>query len=68
MADVHNPATRSYLDRQNVFLVNDQPTTCPKCGARTHFEEINNEKGNYQIHSCPRPNCAYAFIAVEDDK
>jgi transposase-like protein len=44
------------------ILDHDQPTTCPKCGARTDFIE---EEGNHptlcdQRHTCL--GCGYKFI------
>jgi transposase-like protein len=36
---------------------NSQPTTCPKCGSRTEFEEISEDK---QQHKCL--NCEYEFF------
>lgn len=38
------------------ILDNEQPPTCPKCGARTDFEE--NEDGT-QAHTCL--NCKFQF-------
>lgn len=38
------------------FEMGDEPTTCPKCGARTTFDE--SEDG-IQVHHCPE--CWYAF-------
>lgn len=38
---------------------NDQPTECPKCGARTEFTEIHDEKET-QVHLCL--GCEYEFI------
>lgn len=36
---------------------NDQPATCPKCGRRTEFEEISEDK---QQHQCTK--CGYEFF------
>jgi rubredoxin len=36
---------------------NSQPTTCPKCGGRTEFEEVADDK---QQHKCL--NCEYEFF------
>jgi hypothetical protein len=47
----------------DVFLVGDQPTTCPICGART---EILYEFKKTQIHLCLDRRCRYEFL-VEDD-
>lgn len=45
------------------FILNDQPTTCGKCGARTSFDV---EKDGTQTHQCLNLDCGYKFIAVED--
>lgn len=36
---------------------NDQPTTCPKCGSRTDFIDIADDKQPYQCL-----NCTYEFF------
>lgn len=41
---------------------NDQPTTCPKCGARTEFENIADDK---QQHKCL--SCRYEFFLDFDE-
>lgn len=41
-----------------VFLMTDQPTTCPQCGRRTFWTE---EKSG-QLHRCD--GCAFVFILV----
>ena len=46
------------------YILNDQPTTCGKCGARTDFEKINNI---IQLHECLNPDCGYKFITEEDE-
>lgn len=54
------------LEKMNdldVFLVSDQPTTCPICGART---EILYGFKKSQIHLCLDRRCRYKFL-VEDD-
>ena len=50
-----------------VFLMNDQPVTCPKCGTRTEFEEflaIKN-KSSVQIHQWLDTACQFQFKLVE---
>ncbi|MHA2218071.1 MAG: hypothetical protein ACXACY_19220 [Candidatus Hodarchaeales archaeon] len=39
------------------YIGNDQPTTCPKCGRRTEFIEITDDK---QQHKCP--SCEFEFF------
>ena len=50
----------------DIFLIGDQPTTCPYCGARTHFDQFDHEIEMYQVHTCINPDCAYVFIGMED--
>lgn len=45
-----------------VYIVGDQPTTCPKCGARTDFSEMEKE----QQHICLNESCGKQFIVTED--
>ena len=47
------------LDALDVFTngSNDQPTTCPKCGSRTDFIEIDDFQ---QQHKCL--GCSYEFF------
>ena len=51
------------IDDLDCYILNDQPTTCGKCGARTNFEEISEE---LQKHECLNPSCGYIFASVED--
>ncbi len=48
----------------DVFLMGDQPTTCPICGART---EIIVDRQKIQIHLCLDLKCQYEFRVEEDD-
>ena len=45
------------------YILGEQPMTCGKCGARTAFDELNNE---LQKHQCLNIHCEYQFLAVED--
>ena len=51
------------IDHLDCYILNEQPTTCGKCGARTNFDEINRQ---LQKHACLNPSCGYIFISVED--
>lgn len=57
------------IDFNNTFLISDQPTTCPKCGARTNFflqlSPVSNEE--VQIHKCLSNNCQYEFVVEFED-
>ena len=47
----------------NCYLLDDQPTTCGKCGSRTNFEEVHEDT---QIHECLNLDCGYKFTTVDD--
>lgn len=48
---------------QAIFILSDQPTTCPLCGARTEFDEL--ESGQ-QHHRClDQSGCGHEFIAED---
>jgi ribosomal protein S27AE len=52
------------LDELDVFVSdgNDQPEFCPKCGGRTEFEQIAEDK---QQHKCM--TCEYEyFLDIEE--
>lgn len=46
------------------YLLNDQPTTCGICGARTNFEEVNHV---IQIHKCLNLYCGYKFSTEQGE-
>lgn len=45
---------------------NENPITCPKCGARTEWVELEREPRS-QEHDCLNKQCLYKFI-MEYDK
>ncbi len=49
------------------ILENEQPTTCPKCGARTDFVQLRYRSRVIQKHSCLWPYCKYVFIGEFED-
>ena len=49
------------------FLSPDQPTTCPLCGARTDFIELEVTFPFTQIHNCLNKNCGFTFIGETDE-
>lgn len=57
------------IDFHNTYLMNDQPTTCPKCGARTHFtmqiSPVSNEA--VQIHQCMNQTCQFEFVVETEE-
>jgi hypothetical protein len=52
------------IDINPIFLASDQPTTCPKCGARSDFEDytISDPKNILQIHTCLNLACKFEFL------
>jgi hypothetical protein len=56
------------IDFNNTFLGNNQPTTCPKCGARTDFftqiSPVSNK--NIEIHKCVSKMCQFEFVIEFD--
>jgi hypothetical protein len=56
------------MKKLDVYLIGDQPTTCPLCGARTKIKNdllASPEKPQY--HMCMAENCKYSFIVEEDN-
>ena len=47
------------------YILNDQPTTCAKCGARTSFDELTDGTQN---HQCLNTNYNYQFLAEGEDE
>lgn len=56
-----NKATMKYLE---IFLSNDQPTTCPKCGSRTEFFTLRNKR---ERHICLSINCKKSFLVEHEN-
>lgn len=52
-------STINYDELDIYILDNDQPTTCPKCGVRTDWIEIDNDRF---FHTCLDKECNYQFI------
>jgi len=44
------------------ILDNEQPTTCPKCGARVYFVEIRENKELRHYNLCLNKSCKYEFV------
>lgn len=51
------------LHELDVYVSGDHPATCPKCGARTEFIEVDDMK---QQHKCL--GCKYEFFMDEPDE
>jgi len=51
----------------DIYLMGDQPTTCPKCGIRTEITlELLEFSFAIQFHKCPSEKCKYSFIVEKD--
>ena len=59
------PTTLAQLS-QEVFLLSEQPMTCPSCSSRTDFEDVIGT--NQQVHVCLNTQCNRVFIAESDDE
>ena len=50
-----------------VYIMNDQPTTFPKCGNRTEITlDLFNTPEKTQHHKCLTINCKFNFIVEEN--
>jgi len=50
-----------------VYIMNDQLTTCPFCGARSDITlEVANSEECRQYHRCLNPKCQFEFIMEQD--
>lgn len=55
------------MTNYEIYLISDQPTTCPKCGARTKLKlDMPYSPNKTQFHKCLSDRCKY-FFAVEED-
>lgn len=43
-----------------ITLIEEDPVTCGKCGARTEFIELDLSD---QIHTCMNTSCGHVFVA-----
>lgn len=56
------------LDYSKVYIYSDQPTTCPKCGARSEvILNLSHTTDKTEVHLCPDTNCTYEFIMQYDE-
>jgi len=51
-----------------VYIYSDQPTTCPKCRARSKIIlNLAHTTNRTEVHLCPETNCNYEFIMQYDE-
>jgi hypothetical protein len=56
------------IDFSRVILFSDQPTTCPKCGARTEFIlDLSHTSSCTQIHKCLFNKCLFEFVVQSEE-
>ena len=60
-----NDKSMDFSEYSQVFLMNDQPTTCPKCGSRTDYIYISDLPVS-ELHICLSNSCKFVFIVEED--
>lgn len=58
----YNPAI---ISTQEIFLISDQPTTCPKCGVRTEVI-LNLSSTELEVNFCLSPICRFIFLTAEN--
>jgi hypothetical protein len=52
------------IDFHQIYDLSDQPTTCPKCGARTEILlELKLKIKGIQVHRCLGKNCTFEFTS-----
>jgi hypothetical protein len=56
---------RKAIEDLPIFILGEEITTCPKCGRRTDFEEINDME---QIHTCLNDKCQFIFKGEYDEE
>ncbi len=53
---------------QVIFLMNDQPTTCPYCGSTTNvIFDLSHSIAKTEIHECPDEKCKAIFVMDDDE-
>ena len=51
----------------DVFIMGDQPVTCPQCGTRSEILKEWEEDSNFiQDHECLNVVCGYRFLAFSE--
>ena len=75
MADVHSKEIRSYNMNQNlfqpleIFLMNDQPFTCPYCGASCEeIASFYHTNTRSFVEKCLNEKCNFICLQEEDEE
>lgn len=57
------------INYKYVMLYSDQPTTCPKCGARTDIIlDLSHTNCQAQVNQCLSNECNFEFVAQDDER
>lgn len=49
------------------YLMTDQPTTCPICGARTGIiSDLHHTKLKLQVNECLDFGCKHVFLEIDE--
>lgn len=65
MSYIYSMKTKS-LHELPVYIFGEEIVTCPMCGSRTDFIEVDDHK---QQHECLNPNCKHEFfVEFEEDQ
>lgn len=75
MADVQGKEERSInMDERifklpKIFLMNDQPFTCPQCGARCEeIASFYHTNAKTLIEKCLNKDCGFIYFLEEDEE
>lgn len=56
----------SFISSLEMFLISDQPTTCPKCGVRTEIIlNLFDSETDLQVNVCLSLTCRFVFLSAE---
>lgn len=67
MKFAHFCIMQSYKLYEVVFLLTDQPATCPLCGARTDILlDMSHTVYEAQVHQCLSAYCQFEFATQTD--
>ena len=66
-ANSQNIKQMDFSEYFEIFLMNDHPTTCPKCGCRTDLIcDLPDSMDLAELHICLSNSCKFVFIVEED--
>ena len=67
---VTDPRVLAYADglaeSEGVVLLDEDPVTCPSCGARTEWDDLASGPNPRQLHTCLNAVCGRQFVTEFD--